>query len=646
MSAVLPAVVQPKRPNQTDFLVPYTLDLRSIASASMSNSKVPRSHPRLCRWPGILGLKILAVVALAFHAQAAQAEISAQDILQHFYRAAGGSAWQHFEECDSTGTVAFLQKTGTIHYLENLRSGGNRADIEIAALNMKQADSTDPVQNWHQDAAGDIQLSPPGDPVSIDDRYLTSRGYWQPHFGGATVAVLAPQTQGSITWDLLQFQVPQGKGFTLWINRKTGLLERVAGSMRKQLRDYRPANGALLPFVETKTVGGGEVTVTYATRTLREHLDSAAFAIPFRKDYEMPPSGEVTISAEGGLTIQTTINGKGPFKTLFDTGAVNFMSEGFAHQLGLKTDTQGIEFGTSSPANIQGHKVQVDTLKIGDLRIHDQTFYTAALPEYGGAPVLIVGYQLLRRFAIRVDYEHQSLTFYDGPHFHYSGSGTAVPLEIQRNGNGLFVEASIGKASGRFLLDTGNEFGFSLATAFTQNNDLVHALGAHFLGYNGRGFAGPSPEAYLVRVNTLRLGNVSAPSVIAHLTTDPADTSGLAGNIGQSILGKFTEVFDCMRGQLYLEKTKDSDRPEVFNGAGLIFDSFGHGLQVMTVLPGGTGAQAGLQPGDVITAINGKAPNDDVNSPQFLQPPGTELHLEVQRGSDAREVSLTLKELL
>jgi hypothetical protein len=42
-----------------------------------------------------------------------------------------------------------------------------------------------------------------------------------------------------------------------------------------------------------------------------------------------------------------------------------------------------------------------------------------------------------------------------------------------------------------------------------------------------------------------------------------------------------------MRGKVYFEKTKDSDRPEVFNGAGLIFDSFGHGLQVMTVLPGG-----------------------------------------------------------
>jgi predicted aspartyl protease len=607
----------------------------------MPNFNVPRFNRELRPL-----LRIFGFLALGFRAIPATAEISAQDVLQHFYRADGGRAWQRFDECDSAGTVAFLQKTGTIRYFENLHHGGNRTEMEISALDVKQADGTDPIQNWHQDAAGDIQLSSPDDPISIDDRYLTRRGYWQPDFGGAAVTVLAPHTEGSVIWDLLQFEVPGGKGFTLWINRKTGLLERVEGSITKQLSDYRSVSGVLLPFIEKKPVDNGELTITYATRTLRKHLDKTAFAVPFRKDYQMPPSGEVTISAEGGLILRTTINGKGPFQTLFDTGSVNFMSESFAHRLGLKTDTQGLQFGTSSPANIQVHKVHVDSLQIGDLVVRDQIFYTGALPEDNGTPVLIVGYELLRRFAIRVDYEHQSLTFYDDPRFHYAGSGTAVPLEIQKNGNGLFVEATIGAASGRFLVDTGNEFGFSLTTRFTKENSLVDVLGAHFLGYNGRGFGGPSPEAYLARVTNMRIGSVSAPSVIAHLTTDPSDRSELAGNIGQSILGKFTEVFDCMRGMVYFERTKDSDRSEVFNGAGLIFDSFGHGLQVMTVLPNGPGAQAGLHTGDVITAIDGKAPSDEVNSPPFLQPPGTELHLTVQRGSETREVRLTLKEIL
>jgi Aspartyl protease/PDZ domain len=589
-------------------------------------------------------LRIFAILVLGFSAAAAKTEISVQGILQHFYRATGEGAWQRFEECDSAGTVTFLDKRGTIRYSENLDNGANRGSIDISSLGVKQANGTDQMQNWSQDAAGDIQLSSPDDPVSIDDRYLTSHAYWRPAFGGAAVTLLAPQRQGPVEWDGLRFKVPGGKGFTLWINRETGLLDRVEGSITKQLADYRSVNGVMLPFVEKKPTDKGELTVTYTSRTLREHLDKGAFAIPFRKDYQLTPSGVVTVPAEGGLIFQATINGKGPFRGLFDTGSVNFISETFAHRLGLTLDTQAIEFGTSSPATTQVHEAHVDTLQIGDLVVHDQTFYVADLPDDGSTPVFAVGYELLRRFAVKIDYEHQRLTFYDGPGFHYSGPGTAVPLQFR--GNGLVVEASIGDASGSFILDTGNEFGFSISTGFTEKNDLVRTLGAHYLGYNGRGYAGPSPEAYLVRVNTLRIGEIPAPSVIAHLTTDRSDTNDLAGNIGQSILGKFTEIFDCMHGQVLFEKTTDSGQREVFNGAGLIFDSFGHGLQVMTVLPGGPGAQAGLQTGDTITAIDGKAPSDEVNSPPFLQPPGTKLDLTVQRGNETREVSLTLKDIL
>jgi hypothetical protein len=293
---------------------------------------------------------------------------------------------------------------------------------------------------------------------------------------------------------------------------------------------------------------------------------------------------------------------------------------------------------------VQAHKTRVDTLQIGDLLVRDQTFYVIDFPDDETGPSFVVGYELLRRLAVRIDFEHQRLTFYDGPRFHYSGPGTGVPLQYQ--GNALLVQASIADSSGMFLLDSGNEFGTMMSTGFTVKNDLVHALGAHFLAYNGRGFAGPSPQAYLARVNTMRIGDVPVPSVIGRFSTDPSDKSNLAGNIGQNILHHFTEVFDCMRGQVYFETTKDSAQPEVFNRAGLIFDSFGHGLQAMTVLPGSPGAQAGVETGDVITAINGKAPDDEVNQPAFLQPSGTQLQLTVQHGTETRRVTVTLGDVL
>jgi len=153
----------------------------------------------------------------------------------------------------------------------------------------------------------------------------------------------------------------------------------------------------------------------------------------------------------------------------------------------------------------------------------------------------------------------------------------------------LLVRASIGDASGWFELDSGNESGTMMFTDFTVKNNLLQALVPHFLAYNGRGLAGPSPQTYLARVNTMRIGDVPVPSVIGRFSTDPSDKRDFAGNIGQDILRDFTEVFDCMHGHVYFEPTKASARPEVFNRAGFIFDSFGHGLQVMTVLPDSPG---------------------------------------------------------
>ena len=570
------------------------------------------------------------------------AQQTASAVLQHFRHASGGDSWSHFVECDSVGTVSFAGKTGAVRYAENLRNGANRAAIQIPGLGVRQADGDSPDQSWHQDEAGDVALASANTPDDVDDRYLTSRAYWRPRFGGATVTVLPAEAAGDETYDRLRFQVPGGHGFTLWIDRRTGLPDRVEGSISKRLSDYHRVDGVMLPFTERKPAGGGELVVTYTSRALRTRLDPDAFVIPFRTDYEMAASGEVTVPAKDGLLFEVKINGKGPFQCLFDTGSVNLMSGTLAKELGLKLDAGSQHIATSSPATLEARKAHVDAVQVGALTVRNQTFEVTMFPDDGAEAVL--GYAMLRRFAVKVDYRHQRLTFYDARHFHYAGPGDAVPIHIE--GTNFLADATIGSASGRFLLDTGNEFGFTVNPGLVQKNDLVRSLGAHYLGYNGRGYAGPSPEAYLARVDTLRLGSVVAPSVVAHLSTGASSPGELAGNIGQSVLDRFTDVFDCMRGKLYLEKTPDSGKGEVFNRAGLILDTSPRGLVIMTVLPGSPGAKAGLQVGDTITRINGEPPPDSVKPQAFLQAAGTRLSLDVKRGAETKKFSITLRNIV
>lgn len=405
-------------------------------------------------------------------------------------------------------------------------------------------------------------------------------------------------------------------------------------------------NGSHLISLSTRIVLSSLFLCSHCSIALSAQGQNPAPAIPSSdKDYQMPASGELSVHAENGLTFEARINGKGPFTALLDTGAgVNILSAKLAEQLGLNLDSKAAELGTSSPATVKVHKTQVGTLQIGDLLLRNQTFYVIDFPGGVDDSSIVVGYELLRRFAIKIDHENQRVTFYDGPGFHYAGPGTAVPLRIEENA--VLVPGVIGKASAWFQLDSGNDSGTMMFTRFTVKNNLIQSLGARYLAYNGRGFAGPSPEAYLARVASMRLGDVRLPSIIARFSTDPSDERSIGGNIGEDILNRFTEVFDCMHGRVYFETTKASDAPEVFNRAGLIFDSFGRGLQVMTVLPGSPGAQAGVEVGDLITTIDGKTPSDEMNQPAFLQPVGTRLRLTVQHGTKTREVSVTLRDVL
>ena len=569
---------------------------------------------------------------------------SAAEILASVRRATGGDAWDQFGECESEGTITVAGKTGTLNYAEDLRTGANVARLNIPDLWVKQASGVAPNLNWRQDDAGDIRLLPSGDPWQIDDLYLTSHGYWRPDFGGAAIKVLEPSLEMGATYDRLQIQVPGGHGFTLWINRATHLIERIAGDSTKYLSDYRPVEGVLLPFSDRRGKDGQEQVVAMVKRTLLKHVSEAAFAIPFHKDYEMPPSGVVTVPAQSGIIFQARIDGRGPYQVMFDTGSVNLMSANLAKQLGLRLESSMLKFGAGG-GTIDTQTTHVDTLQIGSLVVHDQTFYVIASPaDAGDTPLAAVGYELMRRFAVKTDYEHEQLTFYNGPSFAYSGNGTEVPLLI--DGRVFAVNGSVDGVSGVFVLDTGNAFGFELESGFVKQNDLIKLLGARYHGYAGRGYAGPLAESHYARVRTLQMGGAKVNDVIAYLATGEPAAGEKAGNIGRSVLRQFNITFDCMRGHLYLEKNANWGKPGVFNRAGIVIDPMEQGQKVMTVLPGSPGAIAGLAVGDIITGIDGQPPGDDSEEPAFLQPVGTVLHLTVKHGEEVRKLDVKLKDVL
>ena len=591
---------------------------------------------------------LLAFLALFVSASGAFAQAqthSATEILQRAREATGGDAWNQFEECVSDGTITVAGKSGELHIAENLRTGANASRAEIPELGVHQANGSSPDGSWRQDDAGNIGLLSGGADWQIDDLYLTSRGYWRPNAGGATVTMLDPVTEADATYDRLQFQVPGGHGFTLWINQASHLIERVATEENniKYLSDYRRVDGVLLPFSQRKGSGDRTQVVMLTKRVLLRHVNESDFAIPFAHDFEMP-SGSVTVPAEQGVIFEGKINGKGPFKMVFDTGSVDLLSTTMAKQLGLSVEGETQKFAADG-GNFDSKITHVQTLEIGGLVLRDQLFHVISGPsDSEDTPQIAIGYELMRRLVVKINYEHEQLTFYNAPTFKYSGGGVEVPMRIK----GLLLEAdgSVDGVPATFALDSGNEVAFSLDGGFVKQNNLIERLGAHYHGYSGRSYGGPLPEAYYVRLKKLTVGGAEVHDLITNLSAGEPGPGDYAGNVGRSVLRQFNATFDCMRGKLYLEKNANWGKPGIFNRAGIVIDPVDQGEKVMTVLPGSPAEAAGLAVGDLITKIDGHAPSDDLDDPAFLQPVGTVVRLVVKRGEDERRIDVTLKDVL
>jgi hypothetical protein len=366
-------------------------------------------------------------------------------------------------------------------------------------------------------------------------------------------------------------------------------------------------------------------------------------------DFEMPASGKVVVSAKGGVEFDAMLNGQGPFRLIFDSGAsMNVLSPAVAKQIGLRPEGPVIQATGAGSSSTATQAANVGQVRIGELVLHNQAFLILPMPWVGRpGPVGAVGYELMKRLVVTIDYEREQLSFSLPLSFSYSGHGVKVPIEPVLSS--MQVRGSVNGASGVFGIDTGDEASLTVEQRFVSQHDLVKQLSPRYHGYLGSGIGGTEPAAYYGRVETLRIGEAEVNHVIAFLCDGQAISADNAGNVGTRILRQFNITFDVPHGVLYFEKNSNWGKPEVFNRAGIVVDSIQQDQKIMNVLPGSPAEIAGIVIGDILMMIDGRAPNDNPlqqDDPAFLQPAGTVVHLTIQHEDKTRTIDLTLRDLL
>ncbi len=572
--------------------------------------------------------------------------------------ATGGSAWDKVKSLDTVSIIRSGGLTGTQDEWDDTLTG--RYSVSAILGPIPQRDGYDGARVWNQDENGQSRYVAATDDVQAAHSiaYRDSLAYWFPERFPGTVSYLKHSGENGRGFDVLQMIPNGGRPFQLWVDDKTHLADRVieAGATETDttfFSDYRPMSGLLLPFGARASTGDPRYDTVSITQSvvINAAIPNDTFTLP------PPPPPDFTIAGNAAsvtvpfryegdhILVDIRINGHGPFSALLDTGAVYGVTPALARRAGLKP--QGAIAGTGNGAKtVDTGLARAGTVSLGGLTMRRPLFYVIDQPELENHP--IIGYELFKRFVVRIDYDKHLLTFTPPDRFAYSGTGTLVSFRF--NGRTPEVDGAMDGIAGAFTIDTGAGGSVRLNRPFVEAHNLRERYKPRYDTIIGYGVGG-SERGGVVHLGRLTLGGVGVNGVRAALTTDQAGggaDKAVAGNVGEGFLHRFNLTLDYARMRIIFEPNSHFNEPESEDRTGFVLDLNASNLLIADVVPSSPAAQAGIKVGDVIETVNGQVLVNDAFSPLyslFRQAPGTRLRFRVRSGQTVRSVTLILRDL-
>ena len=613
---------------------------------------------RLC----LLGACILGGVSCA---TAGAATPTAESILNAYHAAVGDMPEAGGVRVDYAYSSSGLQGSRNDQF--DLRTGAfvesDEADIVSEGMGF---DGSIP---WMRDTSGANTPQEGGDRIAtaVNEAYRLANLWWRPGYSGATISYAGRSVLDGKTLDQLTVTPRKGKPFGAWFDPNTRFLVLVTEDRqflhtRTLFEDYRVEHGLTIPHSITVDQGVGKDGYEYLhlkTFSIGAPVPLSTYACP-----TAPPTGasidgdapEVTVPfrlLNNHIYVNAKVNGKGPFTFIVDTGGHTLLGPRLVGEVGLKTVGQAAMSGAGEKTAQSGF-AHVDEIALGGVRMRNQLGFVAPIYEKSIEGIDVdgmVGFELFRRFAVRIDYGHHTLTLTNPARFDPTGAGLVIPFVFYDHLP--MVTGEIADLPARFDIDTGSRSEVDITGPFVKAHQLRARFAKGVSAVTGWGVGGPS-RSYVVRLPSLTLGN--APPVMGPVAGLSEDKGGsisdpnYEGNIGSGFLKRFVVTFDYAHQKMYLKPAKPAPVDVGnFDRAGMWINAGPEGYVVTEVAAGGPAAHLGIQVGDVITELNGVAARteglSDARSLLRSKPAKTPVELSLKRdGAAARKVTLVLED--
>ncbi len=282
----------------------------------------------------------------------------------------------------------------------------------------------------------------------------------------------------------MEFRRARGLKQTLWFDNKSGLLAPITHrrdqyDWNEELSVWRMLAGRKRATV--RTIGLPQ----FASSCRRTDIDSVWAELPKGANPEAafapPASTAAPVSWLGGrgrielpfqcrrghVWVMLGINGQAPAEFVLDTGAFNTcLDRNYARSIGLNAEgeylAEGVggydTFGFTRLQSLRWATPAGKGVELRDLRAGVIALQSGLSSVEWGRTAGLLGYDVLSRFTLELDFDRQILTLYDPATYQHAGPGTPIPMTLNGNIGTTVLErfrCTFDYAHGTLWLDPG-----------------------------------------------------------------------------------------------------------------------------------------------------------------------------------------------
>ena len=595
------------------------------------------------------------LLALMLTAAAVAHADEASDLLAHSKAANGGTRWDAVHSWHGDGTLSAGGVNGEFHVTVDLRSGRSVDSYKLGSV--EGGDGYDGTRGWEKDPGGEVAALDAPDSLrrARTQAWLDAHGYWFADRSASTLGKVETRALDGHTFKVLHATPHDGDEVALWFDEQALLARSVqpqGGETATTLYDdYRDAGGVRLPFhvVTDVTDAAGRTDPRRRTEVRFEHL---ALDVPVADaEFAMPAmSATARIDNPGGITtipfdlvnnhiyVDGHIDGK-PARFLLDTGGGNLLTPAAAKRFGLQGEGK-LAMGGSGEDRVDVALAHAGEVRIGDAALSKPVFYVLDLGQLAAVEGVnldgLVGYEMFRRFDVRIDYAVRKVTLSEPGKLPPPAGATVLPFTLDEHTP--IVAGTLDGVPLRVTVDTGSRSALTLNSPFVREHALLKRYGAETESVVGWGVGGAA-RGNAARFGTLKLGELAIDGIAGELFTGNKGAFAnpdLGGNLGGGVLRRFTVAFDYQARKMYLAPNAEYGEPDTFDRSGLWLLADGDALKVADVAAVSAAARAGVRSGDRITAFSDEAVGTRVLADWRLLlrdlPPGQDVTLDIERG--------------